>query len=82
MSIRGYESSLDLAGCRHRRQSRAPDPLFETDSEKINGCLEFDWGRDPQLAPIAQAWRDQQSRTFEEQHPGLTFGISPALGIW
>ena len=24
----------------------APDPLLEADPEKINGCLEFDWGRD------------------------------------
>ncbi|MDA7433316.1 hypothetical protein N8501_01460 [Synechococcus sp. AH-601-N10] len=57
----------------------APDPLLKADLEKINACLEFDWGRDAQLAPIAQAWRDQQCRSFEEQYPGHRFEGYPQL---
>ena len=57
----------------------APDPCLKADLELINCCLEFDWGCDPQLAPIAQAWRDQQSRAFEEQHPGHCFQGYPQL---
>ena len=30
----------------------APDPCLKADLELINCCLEFDWGCDPQLAPM------------------------------
>lgn len=60
----------------------APDPMLEANPEQINGCLEFDWGRDFQLAPISQAWRDQQIRTFEKQYPGQRFeGYSQIWGF-
>ena len=57
----------------------APDPLLEADPEKIGACLEFDWGRDPQLAPISQVWLGQQRCKFEEQHPGKRFEGYPKL---
>ena len=60
----------------------APDPLEQADPDRVSCCLEFDWGSDPQVAYLAEAWKRQQIETFELQYPGETFsGYSRLWGF-
>ena len=60
----------------------APDPFLSAKLEKINCCLEFDWGNDPKLLPLSRLWFSRQASNFRQQYPGFDFpGYSQLWGF-